>query len=127
MEMSIYLAQLFAAVYLIIGVGMLLNKDHYLGMAKDLSENSAFMYLAGILSLIIGLLIVMEHNIWSQDWTVLVTVFGWLALLKGVGFMLFPMHMKKRIKFYTQPGRMEKMFVIPLILGLVFAYFGFMG
>lgn len=127
MEFSMYLAQLFAAVYLIVGVGMLLNKDFFLGMAKSVSENDAFLYLAGLMSLIIGLLLVYEHNIWEQNWTVLITIVSWLALLKGVAFMWFPKMMKKRIKFYAQPGRMEKMIIFPLILGLVFAYFGFMG
>ena len=122
-----YLAQLFAAVYLIVGVGMLLNKDYFTSMGKSFMENDAIMYLGGMFSLVIGLLLVQEHNIWEQNWTVLITIVSWLALLKGIGFMIFPEMMKKRMKFYLQPGRMDKLMVVPLILGLVFVYFGFMG
>jgi hypothetical protein len=41
------------------------------------------VYLSGVLMFVAGLAIVRAHNRWRADWTVLVTVSGWLALTLG--------------------------------------------
>jgi hypothetical protein len=42
------------------------------------------VYLSGVLMFVGGLAIVRAHNHWVRDWTVLVTLSGWFALLLGV-------------------------------------------
>jgi hypothetical protein len=43
------------------------------------------VYLSGVLMFVAGLAIVRAHNRWRADWTVLVTLSGWLALALGTG------------------------------------------
>jgi hypothetical protein len=45
------------------------------------------VYLSGVLMFVAGLAIVRTHNRWRLDWTVLVTLSGWLALALGVARM----------------------------------------
>ena len=42
------------------------------------------VYLSGVLFFVAGLAIVRAHNIWSRNWTVLVTIYGWLFLVLGL-------------------------------------------
>lgn len=42
------------------------------------------VYLSGTLMFVAGLAIVRAHNIWMRDWTVVVTITGWFALLLGL-------------------------------------------
>ena len=42
------------------------------------------VYLSGVLFFVAGLAIVRAHNIWSRNWTVLVTLCGWLFLVLGL-------------------------------------------
>ncbi len=37
-----------------------------------------------------GLLLISVHNVWVQDWPVIITLVGWILFLKGSWFMLFP-------------------------------------
>ena len=46
------------------------------------------VYLSGALMFVGGLAIVRAHNHWTRDWTVLVTLTGWFALLLGA-FRMF--------------------------------------
>lgn len=46
------------------------------------------VYLSGALFFIAGLSIVRIHNHWTRNWTVLVTITGWLALVLGL-FRMF--------------------------------------
>jgi uncharacterized membrane protein HdeD (DUF308 family) len=42
------------------------------------------IYLSGVLMFVAGLAIVRAHNIWTRNWTVLVTLCGWSCLLLGL-------------------------------------------
>ena len=46
--------------------------------------------LNGALLFVAGLAILRAHRAWRLDWTVLVTLLGWLALLAGLWRLFFP-------------------------------------
>ena len=125
MELSIFIAKLLAVVYIAIGVSMLLNGKHYKQMISNMMETPGIIYLGGIMALIAGYLIVTYHNIWVKDWTVIITVFGWIALVKGVFLLVFP---KAFIRFFKGMMRKWNFTVLGacvLILGSLLGYFGF--
>lgn len=126
MELSIFIAQVFALVYLAIGLGMLIDTKYYRKAFDSMIANSGVMYIGGVMALVIGFLIISSHNIWVKDWTVIITVLGWLAVVKGVMLLVFP---KAMLNF--SKGLMKKnltiISVIVLILGGVLGYFGFIA
>ena len=52
------------------------------------SQIPPVVYLSGVLMFVAGLAIVRAHNAWAPDWTVLITLSGWLFLLLGL-FRMF--------------------------------------
>lgn len=42
------------------------------------------------MNLVIGAAIIFSYNVWTLDWTLLITLLGWAALVKGGMIMLFP-------------------------------------
>lgn len=48
------------------------------------------VYLNGTLLFIAGLAILRVHNVWTREWSVLVTLTGWLGVLAGLGRMIAP-------------------------------------
>lgn len=121
---SIFLAQLLGPIYLIVGLGMLLRGAHFKKVYDSFIKNEGLMYLAGLLALILGLLIISVHNRWSMEWTVILTVIGWVSLLKGAMLMIFPEYAKKTAKIWIKPQKMKAAGVIALILGLILTCFG---
>lgn len=59
-------------------------------MINDLERNFTLLYLSGILALVMGLLIVVSHNVWTSDWRVIITIFGWMAIFKGLVRLFIP-------------------------------------
>jgi uncharacterized membrane protein HdeD (DUF308 family) len=90
MPTSIFLAKLMGPIFLAVGGGMLVNAALYRAIADEFLRNPALIYLSGVLTLTAGLAIVLNHNVWTGDWRVLVTVLGWLAILGGVLRILAP-------------------------------------
>jgi len=125
MELSELIAKIVSVIYLSAALGAVLNKDYYRRILDDLFQNAALTYLMGFTALILGSLMVNYHNSWTKDWTVLITILAWLALVKGVLIVAFP----KFVQRYSRPflGETGIKFVpyVAAFLGLVFGYFGF--
>jgi hypothetical protein len=79
------------------------------------------------MTVIVGLLIVTYHNRWAKDWTVLITVLGWLALLKGIAFIVWPQGVQRVSDRVMTDGGSTIFPYAALCLGLLFAYFGFVS
>ena len=90
MQTSIYLAKLMGPVIAVAGIGFLLNRQAFMDMARDFLESTGMIMMSGFLALVMGLAIVNAHNIWVADWPVIITVFGWMAVLGGVMRITMP-------------------------------------
>ncbi len=95
MTTSRYIARLMGPVLLTIGVGMvfgmLLEGDAYSSLMKEFIASRALIFITGALALTAGLAIVNAHNLWVPDWRVIVTILGWLAILRGIMNLVFPL------------------------------------
>lgn len=94
MKNSILIARLMGPVLLVMGIGMAVGlwatPDIFSTMMKDFMGNLALICLGGILALVAGLAIVNAHNVWVGDWRVIITILGWLAILRGVFSLVLP-------------------------------------
>lgn len=126
MDLSIFVAQTMALAYLSLGLGMLAFEDYYAKAFKDMFETRSYQVFGGFISLIIGMLLVQHHGAWANDWTSLITLVGWLALIKGVMLLAFP----EFTNWFKPLGKKKNIQLLGMgvvILGLVFAYFGFVA
>lgn len=125
MELSILIAKIASIIYLAAALGAVFSRDHYRRVFDDLFKNAALTYFIGFTAVILGFLMVNYHNIWVRDWTVLVTILGWLALVKGVLLIAFP----RFVQGYSKPifeGKGLQFFpYVAAFVGLLFGYFGF--
>jgi len=48
------------------------------------------VFLNGMILFIVGLVVARFHNIWTRDWRLIVTLFGWLLVIAGFLRMTFP-------------------------------------
>jgi len=128
MATSIFLARLLGPLLLIVGAGILFNPHAFRTMANEVVKSVTLVYLFGFLDFAAGLAIVLTHNVWIASWRVLITILGWLLLIRGTVRILIP----ETIMSYAAKILRNKQFipvagVITGILGLVFCYFGYVA
>ena len=85
-----FIAQIIGLLFSIDAVGVLINTAIYRRMVEEFTESPALRYLGGILALLFGLFILNFNNAWTADWTVIITIIGWLSVVKGVLLIVFP-------------------------------------
>ena len=125
MDLSVFLARIFAVLYLIVGIGILLNAEYYRKAYSDMIRDTGIMYLGGAIALVIGYLMVAYHNFWVKDWSVIITIIGWLALIKGLLMFILPKTMINLTTFVFKEKYVPVVSAVALILGVVLGYYVF--
>jgi uncharacterized protein YjeT (DUF2065 family) len=118
--------QLFSVVYLAVGLGMLLNSGFYKKLFTDFIENAGVMYLGGVAALAIGFVILAHRGIaCTHDWTMLISLIGWLALIKGLLILVCPKLMIGMTKAMIKDNLLKIWPVVIILLGVALSFFGF--
>jgi hypothetical protein len=86
METSIILAKFWGWYLLIFFFILSYNPTRIKQIFDDLKDRK-FSVIVAFMAIIIGLLNVIFHNIWNSNWTIIITLIGWIAL--GIGLLLF--------------------------------------
>jgi len=126
MDISIFLAKVFGLYFIIMGLAVLKNRGGLNEMISELVNNSSRRLMDGFLILIIGILLVVSHNIWAGGWKILITILGWLTLLKGIlRLFLSNEQFAKVVNKFSNPSFYMWSGVISVVLGIYLAYIGF--
>lgn len=125
---TVFLSKLIGLYCLILGFSMVLNKAALMDEITALAGNSPLMLVLAIFTLFAGLAMVLGHNVWRGGGvTIVVTVVGWLTLLKALLILLVPLSVGSR--FLAEPLRSDSLFYFRLaltfLLGIYLTYGGF--
>lgn len=114
-------------VYMILGgIAVLVDRRRLMLAIVALTKERFAQLMAGIFALFVGLIIVNLHNVWSTLPAAIVSLIGWLALVKGILYLVLPeKRMEKMMtmfmdrKWYALDGGLV------LLLGLYLAGYGY--
>ncbi|MGE0563572.1 MAG: hypothetical protein AB7O50_03570 [Pseudolabrys sp.] len=126
MQRSVYLARLIGPPFIVAGIGMLFNGAVYRALAEQFIASPALIYLSGVIVLPVGIALVLAHNLWVKDWRVIITVFGWLAIVGGTIRMIAPQAAQ-----LVGGGLFDNAYVLPIAgaviaaLGCILSYCGY--
>jgi hypothetical protein len=88
---TVFLGKFFGLYLIAISITMFVNKRRTLATLDEMVRSGPGMLFSGMVATAAGLAIVLGHNVWSGGvLAVVVTLFGWAALLKGVSLLLIP-------------------------------------
>jgi hypothetical protein len=127
-QASIFIARLIGPLLLAVGAGILINPNMFRTMGTEVVRSVTLVYLFGLMDLAAGLAIVLTHNVWLLSWRVLITLLGWLMIVRGAARVLLT---EKVMVFGAKAFRNKQM--VPVsgaivgILGLVLCYFGYVA
>lgn len=120
---TIFLAAVLGWYLVIVSLLLLTRREIIVNATKELMGQRAVMFVVGVITLIIGLLMVISHNIWVMDWPVIVTLFAWLTLIGGLFRLYFPDTVYKIWNnIMDKTGVLITTGVISLVIGLFLLY-----
>lgn len=118
--------QVLSITYIAVGIGILINPAFYKKLFEDFIESASALYLGGIMALVVGYLILAFHNTWTKDLSVIITIIGWIALIKGIVILVWPKIIIALAGAMTKKAGVLKIEAVAvIILGLAFSFLGF--
>lgn len=126
MDSSVLIARLMAPMMVVMGAGLLFNGTSYRAVASDFLKSTGLIFLAGFTTLLLGLLIVVFHNVWVPGWPVIITIFGWIMVVAGIVRMTWPERLRSLgERMMANNALMTGATILYLVVGIVLGWFGY--
>jgi hypothetical protein len=126
MQPAVFIARLVGPLFVLIGVGILLNQTVYDTVITEAVLSPAWIYFYGAVSLVGGLAVLNVHRAWTFDWRVVVTVLGWLMVIGGLIRILLPQVVAViAADLYSGSASMPIVAVILLVAGCYLSFEGY--
>lgn len=87
-ETTLVLARILGGYMVITGVALLLHRDMAQELLERLKGDSPLTFTMAILALVMGLVVVSIHNVWTGPVSIVISLIGWLAVIEGFGIMV---------------------------------------
>ena len=89
-DMELLVRELMAAIFLVVGLSHAAHPHLWRKVFLDLGRVPYAPFIISIVTLPIGLITVLCHNVWTLHPAVMITLFGWGMTIKSVVYSLFP-------------------------------------
>jgi hypothetical protein len=126
---TIFLAKLLGLFVLLLGLSMLIQGRSTAETMDGIIHDRPLVYIVGMITLACGLALVLSHIRWSGGLLpVLVTILGWITLIKGLLLLFLPP--QSLIDFYGALRIGQLLYVdavIAVVLGIYLTVAGFMA
>jgi len=128
MPASIFIAELLGPVFIVGGIALLFKEKMFREILQEFIRSQALLYLAGFFGLLGGLALVLTHNVWVRDWRLIITLIGWLTIVRALVTIFRPQEIVAiGSKILEHRGYFFGAAVINLSIGLALSYFGYLA
>lgn len=125
MDISVFLAKLIGLYFLILSFLCMFRRRQVEASGKELVASKSALAVSAEISLLFGLIIAIDHSVWEYDWKGLITLLGYLMILRGVLRFGFPSFVKTwGHKMMTGKG-FRLCLLLMLAIGIYLTYCGF--
>ena len=119
MTTTMMIAQLLFPMFALVTLSALINPKWYRQVAKEIANNHALIYIASFINILWGTAIILNHNIRVSDRSVVITLLGWLAALKGTIYLLFPQSVSAVSKITASKSTIYVAAIIGIIISVI--------
>lgn len=126
MQTSLFLAKLLGPTLTVMGLAVLINLRRFRYLASEFVDHPALLYLSSFILLPGGIAIVLVHNLWTGDWRVLITLFGWLLTISSaIRLLATEFVVANAHRALAAPALPLVGGSIWTLIGLIFCFFGY--
>lgn len=127
-SVSYYMMEFFAILFIVLGIALLVQKDHYFKIMQDAYKHPFFLYLGGIGAMFMGFVFMVLLSDMKTMWDTIFFFIGIMIFMKGIILLLFPVQcIKAGTKMLSSSDRILPFAGMSIILGIFLGYFVLIG
>lgn len=120
------LALVLGPFYVILGLSILLYAESWKKIMKKWEKDHLALFPLMTMIMVFGLIMVNMFNVWTADIWLIVTLIGWIWLIKGAAYFLLP---GEFVKWKLEMGQNVTLLylggLVGLVLGGVLTYYAY--
>lgn len=125
MDIGLFLARAWG-LYMVLSCFVLIsNKKSIFTLLKKMQYDVNVLF-TGAFVLVIGVLQVVAYNDWSISWRGLITLLGWITVIKGL-LVMYPGYIDKFGKVAVKENTFTVIFLIGIVIGFYLLYVGYVS
>lgn len=125
MELTFFLARVWGIIAVTIGLGIFINRNFYSKLYRDFGSEPLAILTFSIIGIILGFIHISIHNVWGNFSQVIISLFGWGLLIKGVAFATVPKLVERSSNFIARAKVLPWSGVLIIIIGVYLSWIGF--
>lgn len=124
--LTIELARAYGIGIVIVALAALLMPARMTVVFTDFERRPALVFLAALFAIVLGLVMIVLHSLWTDLPAALVSLLGWAVIAKGIVLLAAPEGLMKIAAAFT-PAHIRLWGVVALILGAIYLAIGLTG
>lgn len=124
---SFFLAKAIGLYMTIVSLPFIFNFKRLNAVIDEVLKHKGIMLVASLMTLVIGVVLVVLHNVWAMNWSVVITIIAWLLLIRGIIRFYLPEVVENISKQLQNKIAFMIIGIILLLVGLFLIYHGFFG
>lgn len=125
MTVSVAIIQVLGIIFTVMGLSVVIDRKNLSAALEKVTQDRGSLWIWSFLILTMGSVIVVMNNTWTSGLPLIVTILGWLTIIKGAFLLLFP---GPAVLLYQKCNREGVLIfggIVAFILGLILLYLGF--
>jgi len=126
MQPVVFVARLVGPLFIVLGLGCLINQTAYADMIGQAILVPVVIYLSGLMSFLAGVAMLNGYHGWTPDWRIIITILGWLLVIAGIIRIMLPTAAAvAAISIYSESYAMAIAGIIVLVIGGFLSFKGY--
>jgi hypothetical protein len=126
MELTIYLSKVFGVALIVMGAATLARRRYFVPVFGTFAAERLLRAIVGFMEMLAALFLLFAHNMWSPLPAAIVTLFGWVALIESITYLLLPDEsVDGLLRVINKPAWYVGGGLVSILVGIYLAGFGF--
>ena len=126
MELTIYLSKVFGVALIVMGAATLVRRRYFVPVFGTFAAERLLRAIVGFMEMLAALFLLFAHNLWSPLPAAIVTLFGWVALIESITYLLLPDEsVDGLLRVINKPAWYVGGGLVSILVGIYLAGFGF--
>ncbi|MEN7982733.1 MAG: hypothetical protein ABFQ65_04780 [Nanoarchaeota archaeon] len=123
MSTTTLIAKIVSVYFIVTGLGFIFSSEFYSTMIAHTGTDPVLINLSGMVHFFIGMTILVNHFLWKKPFQIVVTLLGFMFLLKGVFLIALP---ELTLQTSNNPAQVPWIMALGFIaVGITIGYFAY--
>lgn len=125
MNTTIFLAQIWGPALVAISIGFFISQKYYVKVYRDIEKEPLAALVFGMVGMAAGIVHILVHNVWGTTPEFIISLLGWLLLIKSTMFIVLPEIVDKAGNWALRAKLNPISKVLTLIVGVYIVWIGY--